>query len=68
MLFYMLDGDQCAEQPCKNGAMCSDSVGGFDCICKSGFSGINCETGMLLKPHFEKIKMSRIGLSTPLKC
>uniref|UniRef100_A0A8C2G7P1 Coagulation factor X n=1 Tax=Cyprinus carpio TaxID=7962 RepID=A0A8C2G7P1_CYPCA len=40
-----IDGDQCAEQPCKNGAMCSDSVGGFDCICKSGFSGINCETG-----------------------
>ncbi|XP_016398711.1 protein Z, vitamin K-dependent plasma glycoprotein a [Sinocyclocheilus rhinocerous] len=39
-----IDGDQCAEQPCKNGAMCSDSVGGFDCICKSGFSGIHCET------------------------
>ncbi|KAI2645855.1 Venom prothrombin activator vestarin-D1 [Labeo rohita] len=39
-----IDGDQCAEQPCKNGAMCSDSVGGYDCICKSGFSGIHCET------------------------
>uniref|UniRef100_A0A672L5N4 Coagulation factor IX-like n=2 Tax=Sinocyclocheilus grahami TaxID=75366 RepID=A0A672L5N4_SINGR len=39
-----IDGDQCAEQPCKNGAMCSDSVGGFDCICKSGFSGVHCET------------------------
>ncbi|KAI4876906.1 hypothetical protein NFI96_030216 [Prochilodus magdalenae] len=38
------DGDQCANQPCKNGAMCSDSVGGYDCICKSGFSGIHCET------------------------
>lgn len=39
-----IDGDQCAEQPCKNGAMCSDSVGGYDCICKSGFSGVHCET------------------------
>lgn len=38
-----IDGDQCAEQPCKNGAMCSDSVGGYDCICKSGFSGVHCE-------------------------
>ncbi|KAG9263971.1 venom prothrombin activator vestarin-D1-like [Astyanax mexicanus] len=38
------DGDQCAEQPCKNGAMCSDSVGGYDCICKSGYSGVHCET------------------------
>lgn len=38
-----IDGDQCAENPCKNGAMCSDSVGGYDCVCKSGFSGIHCE-------------------------
>ncbi|XP_056310404.1 protein Z, vitamin K-dependent plasma glycoprotein a [Danio aesculapii] len=39
-----IDGDQCADQPCKNGAMCSDSVGGYDCICKSGFTGTHCET------------------------
>ncbi|XP_067293431.1 protein Z, vitamin K-dependent plasma glycoprotein a [Pseudorasbora parva] len=39
-----IDGDQCADHPCKNGAMCSDSVGGYDCICKSGFTGIHCET------------------------
>ncbi|GAA6093267.1 protein Z, vitamin K-dependent plasma glycoprotein a [Tachysurus ichikawai] len=39
-----IDGDQCINQPCKNGAMCSDSVGGYDCICKSGFSGVHCET------------------------
>ncbi|XP_038845491.1 coagulation factor X-like [Salvelinus namaycush] len=39
-----IDGDQCAEKPCKNGAMCSDSVGGYDCVCKSGFFGVHCET------------------------
>ncbi|KAM8843971.1 protein Z, vitamin K-dependent plasma glycoprotein a isoform 2-T4 [Spinachia spinachia] len=38
-----IDGDQCAENPCRNGAMCSDSVGGYDCVCKSGFSGVHCE-------------------------
>ncbi|XP_068435452.1 protein Z, vitamin K-dependent plasma glycoprotein a [Clinocottus analis] len=38
-----IDGDQCAEKPCKNGAMCSDSVGGYDCVCKSGFTGVHCE-------------------------
>jgi len=39
-----IDGDQCAPKPCKNGAMCSDSVGGYDCVCKSGFTGVHCET------------------------
>ncbi|XP_035254993.1 protein Z, vitamin K-dependent plasma glycoprotein a [Anguilla anguilla] len=39
-----VDGDQCLGNPCKNGAMCSDSVGGYDCVCKSGFSGALCET------------------------
>ncbi|XP_068192745.1 protein Z, vitamin K-dependent plasma glycoprotein a [Antennarius striatus] len=38
-----VDGDQCAENPCKNGAMCSDSVGGYDCVCKAGFTGVHCE-------------------------
>uniref|UniRef100_W5M4Z9 Protein Z, vitamin K-dependent plasma glycoprotein a n=1 Tax=Lepisosteus oculatus TaxID=7918 RepID=W5M4Z9_LEPOC len=43
-----IDGDQCANKPCKNGAMCADSIGGYDCICKSGFSGVHCETDQTL--------------------
>ncbi|KAF6732481.1 Venom prothrombin activator vestarin-D1 [Oryzias melastigma] len=43
-----IDGDQCAEKPCKNGAMCLDSVGGYDCVCKSGFSGENCQQDLTL--------------------
>lgn len=43
-----IDGDQCAEKPCKNGAMCSDSVGGYDCVCKAGFTGVHCENDQTL--------------------
>ncbi|XP_062264851.1 protein Z, vitamin K-dependent plasma glycoprotein a [Platichthys flesus] len=43
-----IDGDQCAEKPCKNGALCSDSVGGYDCVCKSGFTGVHCENDQTL--------------------
>ncbi|XP_076608496.1 protein Z, vitamin K-dependent plasma glycoprotein a isoform X3 [Chaetodon auriga] len=43
-----VDGDQCAEKPCRNGAMCSDSVGGYDCVCKSGFTGVHCENDVTL--------------------
>nr|XP_057905790.1 protein Z, vitamin K-dependent plasma glycoprotein a [Doryrhamphus excisus] len=43
-----IDGDQCADRPCKNGALCSDSVGGYDCVCKAGFSGVHCETDQTL--------------------
>jgi len=28
--------DDCASQPCKNGATCIDEVNGFSCACPSG--------------------------------
>ncbi|XP_062294644.1 protein Z, vitamin K-dependent plasma glycoprotein a [Scomber scombrus] len=43
-----IDGDQCVGNPCKNGAMCSDSVGGYDCVCKAGFTGVHCENDQTL--------------------
>ncbi|KAJ0001399.1 hypothetical protein NQD34_006419 [Periophthalmus magnuspinnatus] len=45
-----VDGDQCISNPCQNGALCSDSAGGYDCVCKSGFSGIHCEKDETICP------------------
>ena len=38
------DIDECASNPCQNGAICHDYVNSYTCECKSGFSGTNCHT------------------------
>ncbi len=34
------------ETKCKNGATCTnDNLGGYLCLCPSGYTGTNCEIG-----------------------
>ncbi|RMX57261.1 hypothetical protein pdam_00010561 [Pocillopora damicornis] len=51
--------DPCrTSRPCKNGATCVNQNGGYKCLCKPGYQGINCEQGkrhetsIFLKKHF----------------
>ena len=37
--------NECANNPCVNGATCEDKVGGFLCHCVHGYSGDTCNTG-----------------------
>ena len=39
------DINECANNPCKNGAACVNLPGSYHCDCKSGYTGNNCETG-----------------------
>ncbi|KAM9321314.1 coagulation factor X [Gastrophryne carolinensis] len=42
-----VDGDQCETNPCQYGGSCKDAIGGFTCLCMSGFEGKRCETVIL---------------------
>ena len=42
---YIIDIDECASNPCLNGATCNDQVNGFTCTCSARYYGVLCETG-----------------------
>lgn len=35
--------DECASEPCQNGALCNDHVGFYTCTCAAGYEGAQCE-------------------------
>lgn len=41
---FNLDVDECASNPCLNGA-CTDGINRYDCTCNSGWAGTNCDIG-----------------------
>ena len=38
----VLDIDECASNPCVNGATCVDQINGYNCTCPAGFTGPTC--------------------------
>ena len=45
-IFFLLDIDEClTTNPCKNGATCVNSIGGYQCQCAPGFEGNHCDQG-----------------------
>ncbi|CAH1788337.1 unnamed protein product [Owenia fusiformis] len=34
---------ECASRPCLNGATCLDGLGTYTCVCRPGYSGVNCQ-------------------------
>ena len=38
------DINECASNPCQNGASCVDNVNSYTCNCVDGFSGAQCQT------------------------
>ena len=42
---FFADQNQCASNPCLNGANCTDKFRSYSCVCAPGFTGVHCETG-----------------------
>lgn len=40
------DWGVCIPNPCKNNGICIDQKQFFKCICKGGYTGLNCELSM----------------------
>ena len=41
-----IDTNECGSGPCAHGT-CTDNVNTYICTCHDGYTGTNCETGML---------------------
>ena len=44
------DTDECASNPCQNGATCADAVNSYTCNCAAGYEGTLCQTSMYSTP------------------
>lgn len=39
-----IDVNECISNPCKNRGTCTNTLGGFMCSCRAGYTGLTCET------------------------
>uniref|UniRef100_A0A672HTE0 EGF-like domain-containing protein n=1 Tax=Salarias fasciatus TaxID=181472 RepID=A0A672HTE0_SALFA len=39
-----IDINECVKSPCRNGAVCLNTMGGYQCKCLPGYTGQKCET------------------------
>ena len=43
VVYDFSETDECASDPCANGAECVDYINNYDCECLPGFGGENCD-------------------------
>ena len=48
VLNVLVDIDECASNPCMNGAVCADGVDLFTCTCVAEFTGATCDVGKII--------------------
>lgn len=66
-----IDIDECAQQPCLNGASCVDGIDTFRCECLPGFAGYLCEEALdpcSSDPCLNGAACARLGNSVMFEC
>ena len=48
------DVNECSQGACKNGASCTNSVGGYSCSCATGWEGTNCDVGKIINRFYDR--------------
>ena len=43
---FSIEIDECSSSPCQNDGTCRDHLNGYCCLCRPGFTGKNCESGL----------------------
>jgi hypothetical protein len=68
--FYFLFADinECASNPCKNGAQCVNGQNSFTCNCASGWTGTTCTTGILSLLLYNKVSFISVCFILSLQC
>lgn len=39
----LIDVNDCADSPCRNGGTCIDGIDSFHCVCPKGYDGLTCD-------------------------
>lgn len=51
-----VDINECACDPCENDGTCNDIINGYYCTCVNGFTGLSCETGIvIISQHLKRL-------------
>ena len=45
MVLFGVEVNECESEPCQNGGECVDLLNGFECECRDGYVGDQCEIG-----------------------
>lgn len=46
LFILLLDVDECRSTPCANNGTCINNKGSYTCVCKRGWTDLNCDKGM----------------------